>query len=267
MEEKDVKILLEDMVDKNGNKINANVLAGIYDSAFSLRHYFSRCTDYTKEEIGELSRYINKLDGNDYNFQEISEIKRKIENYDWNLDEPHSKHEEPKYSTVENSEQKPTEDTEEKNKGLKYPVSIYRKSKVAASLRSLKVLIDGQEIADLHNGERIKLQIESGKHKVSFYFGRKEANSLTFVVDDNNSGTSIICYVKSNISTNIKVEAYVSKVIVEEAHDNCTTEKNIKKAGWKQIPLFIRIVIWLFAIGFLLEFLVGFLWGVSIGLS
>lgn len=68
------------IIDKNGNTVDVDRLAGVYLSAGELRAYFRKCTNYSNEEINELAAYIDEnIDGNDYGFLEGFAEKMKIE--------------------------------------------------------------------------------------------------------------------------------------------------------------------------------------------
>lgn len=125
---------------------------------------------------------------------------------------------------------------------VKYPVTVYRASRALASLGSIKILVDGREIGELPNGGRIKFQINKGSHKISFCFGRKEAKSLMFSVDENNNEASIICYVKSNLWIVPKLEAYVSNVIIEESSVT-QNGNNMEKSSGGALGIVVGIIL------------------------
>ncbi|WP_312280804.1 hypothetical protein [Oscillibacter sp.] len=78
-EEFNVHQMCEHLVDKNGNRIDVNELAGAYLSVFELKAFFRKCTDYSDEEIYALSKYIDKLDGTNYRFPEAAKVRKRIE--------------------------------------------------------------------------------------------------------------------------------------------------------------------------------------------
>ena len=78
-EEFDIHKMCENLVDKNGNRIDVNELAGAYLSVLELKSFFKRCTDYSHDEISELAKYIDKLDGNNYRFRESAKVRKRIE--------------------------------------------------------------------------------------------------------------------------------------------------------------------------------------------
>lgn len=74
-----VEVLASHLVDKSGNHIDLMELAGAYETVSALRSFFMRCTDYSKEEIAVLSKYIDKLDGNDYGFIAAASVRKRLE--------------------------------------------------------------------------------------------------------------------------------------------------------------------------------------------
>lgn len=68
------------LVDKNGNPIDLNEIAGVYITVGELKRFFERFTNYSKDEIEEFSQYIyNNVAGNDYGVFKAAAIKSKIE--------------------------------------------------------------------------------------------------------------------------------------------------------------------------------------------
>ena len=149
---------------------------------------------------------------------------------------------------------------------MRCPVIVQRESKSAGALGGVIIKIDSSEVAKIQNGKSVKLFVEEGNHTISFCVGRKAIKTLNFSAFPDQDEIFIKCYIKSNWGITPVIEAYISNVVVatDRTNDNGTQTNN--KSAWKQIPLLVRIVIWIFAIGFLWQFIVGFFWGMSIGL-
>nr|DAG16283.1 MAG TPA: Bacterial PH domain protein [Caudoviricetes sp.] len=86
-----VSQMCSNLFDKNGNKIDVNIVAAVYLSAFEIAAYFKKCTNYSGADIKLVSKYIDKLPGYDYSRKEISYYKRKIESCDWDFSTPTKK--------------------------------------------------------------------------------------------------------------------------------------------------------------------------------
>lgn len=86
-----VSQMCNNLFDKNGNKIDINIVATVYLSAFEIAAYFKKCTNYSGADIKLVSKYIDKLPGYDYSRKEISYYKRKIESCDWDFSTPTKK--------------------------------------------------------------------------------------------------------------------------------------------------------------------------------
>ena len=68
------------LVDKNGNPIDLNEIAGVYITVGELKRFFERFTNYSKDEIEEFSQYIyDNVAGNDYGVFKAAAIKSRIE--------------------------------------------------------------------------------------------------------------------------------------------------------------------------------------------
>ena len=83
------------LFDKNGNKIDVNIVATVYLSAFEISTYLKKCTNYSSADIKLVAKYINDLPGYDYSRKEVSYYKRKIEKCDWDFSTPAKKKEIP----------------------------------------------------------------------------------------------------------------------------------------------------------------------------
>ena len=83
------------LFDKNGNKIDVNIIATAYLSAFEISTYLKKCTNYSSADIKLVAKYINDLPGYDYSRKEVSYYKRKIEKCDWDFSTPAKKKEIP----------------------------------------------------------------------------------------------------------------------------------------------------------------------------
>lgn len=132
--------------------------------------------------------------------------------------------------------------------GKKYPVSLCREKRGAGSLGIIKIIIDGQDIADLKNGEKVKFQLVEGIHKISFCFGSKVVKSMTFSVGENGDGATITCFVNSNWTTTPVVEAKVSNIFVEsmDSPNNSSESSGIGFLGTMVAVIMIVVGLWLF---------------------
>lgn len=83
--------MCSNLFDKNGNKIDVNIVATVYLSAFEISAYLKKCTNYSSADIKLVAKYINDLPGYDYSRKEISYYKRKIERCDWDFSTPTKK--------------------------------------------------------------------------------------------------------------------------------------------------------------------------------
>lgn len=150
---------------------------------------------------------------------------------------------------------------------MKCPVIVQRENKSAGALGGIIIKIDSSEVAKIQNGKSVKLFVEEGNHTISFCVGRKAIKTLNFSVHPNQDEVFIKFHIKSNWGITPVIEAYISNVVVVTDSTNDNGMQTNNNSAWKQIPLLVRIVIWLFVLGFLLQFIVGFFWGMSIGLS
>lgn len=87
--------MCSNLFDKNGNKIDVNIVATVYLSAFEISAYLKKCTNYLSADIKLVAKYINDLPGYDCSRKEISYYKRKIERCDWDFSTPTKKMEPP----------------------------------------------------------------------------------------------------------------------------------------------------------------------------
>lgn len=83
--------MCSNLFDKNGNKIDVNIVASVYLSAFEISAYLKKCTNYSSADIKLVAKYIDDLPGYDYSRKEISYYKRKIESCDWDFLTPTKK--------------------------------------------------------------------------------------------------------------------------------------------------------------------------------
>lgn len=83
--------MCSNLFDKNGNKIDINIIATLYLSAFEISAYLKKCTNYSNADIKLVAKYINDLPGYDYSRKELSYYKRKIERCDWDFSTPAKK--------------------------------------------------------------------------------------------------------------------------------------------------------------------------------
>lgn len=79
MTQEDIRRICTELTDKNGNHIDLNELAGVYESKAALKAFFRNYTNYSYTEIEELSAYIDGINGNDYGFMEASKVRKRLE--------------------------------------------------------------------------------------------------------------------------------------------------------------------------------------------
>ena len=145
----------------------------------------------------------------------------------------------------------------------RFPASIVREKSPYPAVNSVKVkvIVDGMETLEISAGERQVIFLPEGNHTVTFSKNRNE-ESVNFYLDQN--GATVTCSLKSKWN-GVFVQAKAANIFIDIPQNEHVAQQ--KKSGWKQVPLLIRIVIWLFVLGFLLQVLAGFFWGMSIGLS
>lgn len=172
------------------------------------------------------------------------------------------KQEERAFEEDENREKQYQDEWDTGNSGQRHPIAIVREKSPYIALNSAKirVIVDGIEISEISSGERQVISLPEGNHAVTFSTNRNK-ESVNFYLGPN--GATVTCSLKSKWN-GIFVQAKAASIFIDIPQNEHVAQQ---KTGWHQIPLLIRIVIWLFVIGFLLQFIVGFLWGMSIGLS
>ena len=57
--------MCSNLFDKNENKIDVNIVATVYLSAFEISAYLKKCTNYSSADIKLVAKYINDLPGYD----------------------------------------------------------------------------------------------------------------------------------------------------------------------------------------------------------
>lgn len=261
-----VEELANSLVDKNGNHIDLNELAGAYESVSALKKFLNHYTSYSKNEIEELAHFIDGLSGNDYGFREAASVRKKLEKNGFKKPytpteykfKSHSEH------FDEEKKEQAQEDEHYDNPGERYPIALVREKSPYPAINNVKirVIVDGEEISELLAGERQVVSLPGGSHSVCFSQKNGNKEIADFYLGQN--GVTVICSLISKWN-GIFVQANVTNIFIDTIQNGKSREE--KNSWWHQIPLLIRIVIWLVAIGFMLEFIFGVILGLSIGLA
>lgn len=164
--------------------------------------------------------------------------------------------------TIETNPQYSQENTNEPIEH--YHVAFVREKSSYPAINTIKIeiIVDGTKLSEIDAGERLVVSLTKGHHTVTFQRVQKRGKTVPFNVGEN--GATAICVLRSEFSG-----VFVDTKIDEKFRENNIQESASRpqKTWWNQIPLFVRIAIWIFAIAILLQFIFGFGLGLSIGLS
>lgn len=164
--------------------------------------------------------------------------------------------------TIETNPQYSQENTNEPIEH--YQVAFVREKSSYPAINTIKIeiIVDGTKLSEIAAGERLVVSLTKGHHTVTFQRVQKRGKTIPFNVGEN--GATAICVLRSEFS-GVFVDVKIVNTLAETQNDEGHSSQ--EKTWWNQIPLLIRIAIWIFAIGILLQFIFGFGLGLSIGLS
>lgn len=77
-------------------------------------------------------------------------------------------------------------------------VLIKRESKLSFSARNFHILVDGNRVASIKNGEVKRLLLEPGNHEISFAIGKREKSHILLDLKKDDEDVSVICHASGN---------------------------------------------------------------------
>lgn len=118
----------------------------------------------------------------------------------------------------------------------KYGVTIYRESRASYSARTFYIWVDGEQVASINNGQKIRLMLEQGEHEISFAIGKNVQNSIKINLT---SDANIVCY--ADWST-IAVRTTVVDLNSPSPSDPATTASNSSGCGAGIVGLILLLI-------------------------